>query len=194
MSDTLLDRAAGDADGEWGHRTAQQLAGIAHIISNGERANPDEPFWYEAGPMSHLPAFNFPRFIQVADILRKAGYNIVSPAEVDDSETELEKNALASIDGIHDDSTFSGVTWSDFLSRDLIICVLPTCQGAILLEDWHLSRGARLETFVLSRLGKTLYEYFDNENGGQGFRLLEVHRDARLLELGVDPLDEETTP
>ena len=92
--------------------------------------------------MSGIPQFNFPAFYAAAKDLRARGYDIVSPAELDDQ--EIAAQAMSSRDGnpqnVHR-------TWGDFLARDVKI-VADQVQGIIFLPDWHKSRGARLEAFV----------------------------------------------
>lgn len=160
-------------------RGIHSLRKLANIIETVSRTGvPDEPFFYLGGPMTGIPQFNFPRFQEVADKLRSHGYNIVSPAELDDPETE--KAALNSPDGAPGSGAANGEKWEDFLSRDLVICSLPTCEGGIFMEGWHRSSGANLETYVLGRLKKRLYEYYDS---GSGYTLIPMDRDARLAEL-----------
>jgi hypothetical protein len=118
---------------------------------------PDEDFFYLAGPMSGVPQFNFPEFDRVAGVLRDGGYNIVSPAELDDPADR--RDALSSAHGDHQD--VKGKQWSDFLARDVVICAMPTCRGAVLLPGWEKSKGAQLETFVLDRLGKPLFLFHE---------------------------------
>jgi hypothetical protein len=141
--------------------------------------NPDADFYYLGGPMTGIPQFNFPRFQQVAALLRDDGLNIVSPAELDDPETE--KAAMASHDGAPGTGSTNGQSFEDFLSRDIIIVSLPTCIGGIFIDGWHTSRGARGETWVLSYLKKKLYEYTDDPKP----MLTPFDRDERLAELGV---------
>lgn len=158
----------------------QSLAKLASIMETISRSGvPDEPFFYLGGPMTGIPQFNFPRFHAVADRLRsELGFNIVSPAELDDPETE--KAALASPDGAPGSGSANGQKWEDFLSRDLVICALPTCQGGIFMEGWHRSSGANLESYVLNRLKKSVREYSD-ELGE--IELTEIDRDSRITEL-----------
>lgn len=106
---------------------------------------------YIAGPMTHIPQFNFPAFDAMAVALRESGYDVVSPAELDDPVDRAA--ALASPDGSHL-SYGTGVkkTWGQFLARDVILIAdgdaVGPIDGIVVLPDWHKSRGARLETFV----------------------------------------------
>lgn len=126
---------------------------------------------YLAGPMSGLPQFNFPAFYAAAEALRAVGYDVVSPAELDDAEDK--GAALASPDG---DPSKSKKTWGDFLARDVKLLadgveVLPqTSEGAndnvpvpthrdpidgiVFLPGWQQSKGAKLEAFVGVLAGK----------------------------------------
>lgn len=113
--------------------------------------------YYLAGPMSGIPKFNFPAFFAAATRLREFGWDIISPAEMDD---EADKGAaLKSVDGsITDHTAMSGKTWGDFLSRDVKI-VADQVQGLVLLPGWEKSRGARLETFVGLLCGHEFFVY-----------------------------------
>ena len=98
---------------------------------------PKHHTYYLAGQMSGLPLSNFPLFDRVARLLRKDGYTIVSPSELDDE--TVREGTLAG-------KTYEG-RWGEFLSRDVKI-VADDVQGLILLPGWENSRGARLEVFV----------------------------------------------
>jgi hypothetical protein len=167
----------------------QYLDKIINVISRS--GDPDREFYYLGGPMTGIPQFNFPEFKRVADRLRDNGYNIISPAELDDPETEAA--ALASLDGAPGSGAANDEPYEWFLSRDIVVVSLPTCIGGIFLENWHHSRGARGESWVLQFLGKELFEY-DETGGPLGSpRLTAIDRDVRLaqldaLEAGV-PLD-----
>ena len=97
--------------------------------------------WYLCGPMSGIPHYNIPAFDAAAVALRANGYNIVSPAELDDP--EVRAASYASPDG----RSPTGRSWGDFLARDVKI-VADEVQGMILLEGWQESRGAKLEVYV----------------------------------------------
>jgi hypothetical protein len=103
----------------------------------------NEKPYYLAGPMSGIKQFNFPLFYAATAALRAAGYGIVSPAELDD--TEDKGLALKSATGAPGDHPSK--TWADFLARDVKI-VADQVQGIIFLPNWFTSRGAKLEAFV----------------------------------------------
>lgn len=162
-----------------GHETIDRLAALTRVISHS--GDPDSEFYYLGGPMTGIPQFNFPEFQRVAARLRAGGMNIVSPAELDDPETEAA--ALASLDGAPGSGAANGEAYEDFLGRDLIIVSLPTCVGMICMPGWHNSRGARGESWVISYLKKRLMEYREYEGGEVD--LVAIYRDQRLEELGV---------
>jgi hypothetical protein len=109
--------------------------------------------YYLAGPMTGRPQFNFPMFNAVASMLRIQGFNIMSPAELDDP--LIRDLAMESAEG---DDTINTDSWGDFLSRDVKI-VADEVDGVICLPGWEPSKGARLEVFVAVCQGKDVYEY-----------------------------------
>lgn len=111
---------------------------------------------YIAGPMTGIPQFNFPTFDTAAEHLRSLGFEIQSPAELDDPETR--EAALASPDGAPGSGAANDETWGDFLSRDVKL-IADVVEGVAVLPGWETSRGARLETFVARLCGKPVYEY-----------------------------------
>ena len=120
--------------------------------------------FYLAGPMTGIPQFNFPRFYKAAKVLRTLGYEIISPAELDD-EDGTAKIALASSDGLLDEnSKVNGNTWGDLLARDVKL-IADTCKGTIFLPGWQKSRGARLEAFVAILCDHEFFECKFDENG-----------------------------
>lgn len=102
---------------------------------------------YLAGPMSYVPSFNIPVFDAAADDLRKRGFFVVSPAELDDPETVA--RCLASPDGV---PTPADETWGDSLARDVKIIADDGIEAVYVLPGWQDSPGALLETFVASSL------------------------------------------
>lgn len=89
---------------------------------------------YIAGPMTGKENHNFPEFRRAARALREAGYEVVSPVE---------------INGEHEDKPSE--PWAKCMRRD--IAALMTCDGVALLPDWETSRGALLEHYVATTVG-----------------------------------------
>lgn len=114
--------------------------------------------YYLAGPMTGIPQFNYPAFDAAAAQLRSDGYDIVSPAEMDDEKTRAA--AMASPDGKPGLGSTNGETWGDFLARDVKL-IADTVDGIICLPGWEGSKGARLEVFVglLGHKQFAFYEY-----------------------------------
>lgn len=116
---------------------------------------------YVAGPMTGKPQFNYPTFDEVAEYLRMEGYDVRSPAEMDDP--HIREAALRSPDGdfrqFDEDLRRRGhepETWGDFLSRDVKL-IADEVDGVVLLEGWEQSRGARLEAFVCLQVQKPVF-------------------------------------
>lgn len=88
---------------------------------------------YVAGPMTGLPGLNFEAFHTVAGILRREGYEVVNPAELN-SDPKAQ--------------------WAECMRTD--IKALVDCDGVALLGGWEHSRGAKLEAHIAEALGMTL--------------------------------------
>jgi hypothetical protein len=117
--------------------------------------------------MSQIPQFNFPAFIEAAEVLRARGFDVRSPAELDDPETRAA--SLASPDGVMPEDGVNGTTWGEFLARDVRLIADGGIEAIVVLPGWHRSRGARLETFVGHRMcGLPVYRY-----GNGKLRLVE---------------------
>lgn len=120
---------------------------------------------YLGGPMSGIPQFNFPAFFAAAKHLREQGWEIISPAELDDAEDK--GAALLSPDGnpverVANQLMSNNKTWGDFLSRDVKI-IADEVQALVLLPGWAESRGALLESTVglLCKHDFYLYDQLD---------------------------------
>lgn len=97
---------------------------------------------YLAGPMTGYPRWNFDAFLAAAADLRAAGYDVVSPAEI-----ELEA-------GFNPDAPVGDYTEADYhaaMRRD--IATVLDVDGVALLPGWSSSRGARVEASVASAVG-----------------------------------------
>jgi hypothetical protein len=118
---------------------------------------------YLAGPMTGIPAFNIPAFDAAATRLRDLGYEVFSPAELDNPETRAV--AIASPDGAPGSGSANGESWADFLARDVKLIGGGSVEGVVVLPGWSRSRGARLETFVARICKLPVWDY--NDAGGQ---------------------------
>lgn len=114
---------------------------------------------YIAGPMSGIPQFNYPAFLEAGAALRSKGFEVLNPAEMDNEETK--EAAMASEDGSLGSGTCNGETWGDFLSRDVKI-VADECDGVAVLPGWEKSRGARLEAFIAINCLKPVFVLADD--------------------------------
>lgn len=85
---------------------------------------------YIAGPMSSLPALNFPAFHAEAARLRALGYTVVNPAEIN-------------ID--------PAAGWLACMRAD--IKELVDCDAVATLPGWAKSKGASLEVGLAHGLG-----------------------------------------
>jgi hypothetical protein len=86
---------------------------------------------YVAGPMTGIVNKNYEAFNKAADSLRKAGYAVINPAELDSAD--------------------SRDTWEESLRRD--IDKLIQCKYIATLAGWKYSRGAKLEVYIGMALG-----------------------------------------
>lgn len=117
---------------------------------------------YLAGPMSGLPQFNFPAFYAAAKTLRGMGFEVVSPAEMDDAEDA--GLAMKSPDGAP--GGHPNKTWGDFLARDVKLIADGGITGIVFLPNWFKSRGARLEATVgiLQGADFAFFQYVDDNS------------------------------
>jgi hypothetical protein len=110
---------------------------------------------YIAGPMTNYPQFNIPAFERAAKQLRAAGFEVISPVELDSE--AIRSEALASKDGAMPASgKIGGETWGEILARDVRV-IADTVDAIVVLPGWNKSRGARLEVFVALLCRKGVY-------------------------------------
>lgn len=136
---------------------------------------------YLSGPMTGIPENNFPAFYQWAASLRSNGYEVVSPAEIQEAGT-----------------------WELCLRSDLR--EMCTCDAIALMPGWEGSKGANLELHVAHRLGMRVVHLppqfdlvthlhrqiaFSERTFGPGIRTEGVcdHIRKELLEIEADPTD-----
>lgn len=119
--------------------------GTGSLAPMDTRLHRTEKVLYICGPMTGYEDFNFPLFREVTEILRKRGYNVVNPAEVD-----------------HDGLVGHNPSYEhqDYL-RDDITKGLMLCNSLVLLPGWTKSRGALVEFNVAVGMGFAVY-YWDD--------------------------------
>lgn len=119
------------------------------------------PKGYVAGPMRGYPQYNFPAFDAAADIGRRLGHTIISPADMDRSAGIDEKETL--VIGYGEIRTF--------VKRDTeALLTLRAEDGDFiaLLPNWFKSTGATAEVF----LGRWLKLAFLDAETFEPWRLL----------------------
>jgi hypothetical protein len=90
---------------------------------------------YLAGPMTGLPAFNYPAFKHAAAEWRRQGWEVLDPTE-----------------------NYGGDTtkpYREYIRADLAL--LMRAEAIALLEGWQRSRGARFELHVAQLMGLEVY-------------------------------------
>jgi len=97
---------------------------------------------YLSGPMTGLPDCNYPRFNEVAGILRNHGYDVYNPAEYP-------------FDGDPKDFPIREA----FAEYSKEICL--NCDALLLLEGWESSKGANAELHLAKVCGLILDEWKD---------------------------------
>jgi hypothetical protein len=113
--------------------------------------------------MSGYPQFNFPAFFEAAAELREIGFEVVSPAEIDNQEDK--GAALSSPDGDPSNRSLIKKTWGDFLSRDVKLLADEGIEGIVFLPDWEKSKGAKLEAYVGLLLKFKFWDYIAGAGG-----------------------------
>ena len=91
---------------------------------------------YLPAPMTGLPNSTRPAFHAAAAALRGAGYEVINPAELDES------GPITHPDGPR--------AWPRYMRRD--IPHLCKCDALAMLPGWEQSKGARLERSIATAL------------------------------------------
>lgn len=107
----------------------------------------DGPPVYVCGPMTGYPDENRQAFRDAALELRTAGWGVLSPVELDESD------GLEGVDEARDDGEYR-----DLLRRDIIRILQEDIAAIVVLEGWRDSRGAALEVHVARVLGIPVYD------------------------------------
>lgn len=92
---------------------------------------------YLSGPMTGYPELNAPAFNAATKKLRRRGFKVINPPELD---------AIEKAD-----------TWEGCLRRDLRFLV--DCDAIATLPNWTKSRGANLEIYVGKALSMPVHKF-----------------------------------
>lgn len=135
---------------------------------------------YVAGPMRGYDQFNFPAFDRASAVLRAAGHEVVSPAEMD-REKGLDETA----------NTTEGFDVQDALRRDF--AVILECDGIVMLPGWEASTGANAERFVAETTGRQVflldpYWLLTDEAGNWRYDWISTDSQEWLM-IPVDPVE-----
>lgn len=100
---------------------------------------------YLAGPMRGYPRFNFDAFADAAAGLRALGHEVLSPAE----------NDLAM--GFDPDGPLEALNLPAAFRWD--VEALLSAEAVVLMPNWHMSEGARLEFDIARAIGTPTYPF-----------------------------------
>lgn len=104
---------------------------------------------YLSGPMTGLPSFNEPSFVEGAKLLRRAGWFVFNP-------TENDAEAGITLDGTDGTEDFD---FHAAMARDLEqVC---KSDALFVLPGWEYSTGAEIETWVAARMGIPVYSLLE---------------------------------
>lgn len=107
------------------------------VLERSSRRSWNSRTIYVSGPMSGKPDMNRPAFAKATAELRKAGWRVVSPVELDEFKP---------------DYVLANGEWSGHLRWDLAAMLLR-CNFIVCLPGWKSSKGAMLENNVAKAVG-----------------------------------------
>jgi hypothetical protein len=122
------------------HGSGEAAGGEDDVTPTDPTADMGIPTWfsgsvYVAGPMSGLPEFNYPAFMEAERLLKEKNYRVENPAC---------------------NSAPLNPTWENYMR--LTIPQMLRCRGIALLDGWEDSRGAKLEVQIAVALGDMIVE------------------------------------
>lgn len=95
---------------------------------------------YLSGPMKGITRRNFPEFNKIASQLRKKGFSVINPAQINV--------------GLKSDYKNKKEFYNACLKRD--IRALVDCNSIVMMEGWEKSNGAYLELYIASKIGLSI--------------------------------------
>jgi len=112
---------------------------------------------YIAGPMRGKKWFNFPDFDWAKESLERAGWEVISPADLD-------REIGFDVASLPPDTDWSDVSKLGFdlkaaIQRD--VAAILNCDAIFMLHGWSESRGAKAEKAVAEWLGLMVFYQVD---------------------------------
>ena len=107
---------------------------------------------YLAGPMTGIPAFNYPAFNAAAARLRRAGHYVFNPAEHDTAVYGTDISAGNETGCVRQAANDHGFCRRTAL-RDDLAWICDHAEAVALLPGWERSSGARAEKALADALG-----------------------------------------
>ena len=112
---------------------------------------------YIAGPMRGTKWFNFPDFDWAKECLMRAGWEVISPADLD-REIGFDVNSLPP-DTDWSDVTKLGFDLQAAVQRD--VAAICQCDAIFMLHGWSESRGAKAEKAIAEWLSLMVFYQVD---------------------------------
>lgn len=112
---------------------------------------------YIAGPMRGKKWFNFPDFDWAKECLMRAGWEVISPADLD-------REIGFDVKSLPPDTDWSDVSKLGFDLRAAIqrdVAAICQCDAIFMLHGWSESRGAKAEKAVAEWLGLMVFYQVD---------------------------------
>lgn len=108
---------------------------------------PESMSLYLSGPMTGYPRFNYDAFEDATDRLRKAGYTVYSPHELDEDLGFREEGFDPDVP-----DSFTPEMRRMAMRHDLFV-ITTFADAVAVLPGWSQSKGARLEVEVAGAIG-----------------------------------------
>ena len=112
-----------------------------------------KPTIYIAGPMRGIEDFNFPAFDRQEELLKKQGWVVINPAELDRQHGSPESGPM-----VYDPTTDyeDREFMRDALKRDLTV-IAKDCTAIYCMSGFENSRGAKAEYHLAKAIGIDIY-------------------------------------
>lgn len=118
--------------------------------------------------MRGIPLYNFPEFDRVAGLLHSAGYDVISPADLD------RKVGFNPDKGDEADEAFIRAA----MKRD-IEAIIDRADAVALLDGWEASKGATAEVAMAAWCGKKSMHWMDWRSEAGFSQINSIQQDAQ---------------